>query len=63
MISVIVQVKKYVVVKEWNDECNTIDVNFKTWYAYNYGKDVCLSYDPNGFCLGRESLSRKISVW
>ncbi len=37
----------------WDDDCNTIDVKFNTWYPYNYGKDVCLSFDPNGFCLGK----------
>ena len=28
-------------------------MKFNTWYPYNYGKDVCFSIDPNGFCLGK----------
>ena len=46
------KLKPYAIAKEWGDECNTIDVRFGTWYPYNYGKDVCLSVDPYGFCLG-----------
>lgn len=46
------QLHPYAIAKVWNDSCNTIDVKFNTWYPYNYGKDVCFSIDPNGFCLG-----------
>jgi len=45
------QLKPFAIAKVYNDECNTIDVGFNTWYPYNYGKDVCFSVDPNGFCL------------
>lgn len=46
-----VQLKPFAIARVWEDDCNTIDVKFNTWYPYNYGKDVCLSFDPNGFCL------------
>ena len=52
MIFSLQKLKPYAIAKEWGDECNTIDVRFGTWYPYNYGKDVCLSVDPFGFCLG-----------
>ena len=27
-------------VKEWHDECDTVDVSYPTFYPYNYGKNV-----------------------
>jgi len=45
-------VKSIALVKEWNDECNTIDVSYPQFYPYNYGKDVCIGFDPNGHCNG-----------
>ena len=47
-----VKVKLYAIVKEWNDTCNTIDVRYATYYAYNHGKDVCIGFDPTGLCIG-----------
>jgi hypothetical protein len=47
------QVNLYAIVKEWNDTCNTIDVRFATYYAYNHGKDVCIGLDPSGICIGQ----------
>ena len=44
--------KNFALVKEWNDECNTIDVSYPQFYPYNYGKDVCIGFDPNGHCNG-----------
>ena len=46
------QVKVIALVKEWNDDCNTIDVSYPQFYPYNYGKDVCIGFDPNGHCNG-----------
>jgi len=46
------EVKVYALVKEWNDECKTVDVSYPTFYPYNYGKDVCIGLDPNGNCNG-----------
>ena len=46
------QIKVYALVKEWKDECNTVDVSYPTFYPYNYGKDVCIGLDPNGHCNG-----------
>ena len=51
-ILIVFQVKVIALVKEWNDECNTIDVSYPQFYPYNYGKDVCIGFDPNGHCNG-----------
>ena len=49
------QVELYALVREYNDSCNTIDVRFATYYAYNHGKDVCIGLDPTGVCIGKLS--------
>ena len=51
-ILIVFQVRVIALVKEWNDECNTIDVSYPQFYPYNYGKDVCIGFDPNGHCNG-----------
>ena len=46
------QAKVYVQVKEWGDDCNTIDVVYPVFFPYNFYHDVCAGIDPNGNCLG-----------
>jgi len=46
------QVPSYTFVTQHNDSCNTVDVTYSFFYPYNYGKDVCIGLDSNGFCLG-----------
>ena len=45
----------YAMVHEFNDECETIDISFPTFYPYNYGKDVCEGLDGSGECIGKGS--------
>jgi hypothetical protein len=42
----------YVLVVEHKDECDTIDISYRTFYPYNWGKDVCVGIEVNGKCLG-----------
>ena len=44
--------KLYALVKEWHDECGTIDVAYPFFYPYNYGKDICMGVDIGGHCNG-----------
>ena len=51
-------------VKEYSDECNTIDINYPLFFPYNYGKDVCIGLDPNGVCLGvRTTFGNHVGDW
>ena len=46
----------YTHIREYGDECNTIDVSYKVFYPYNYGKDVCIGVpQDDGDCVGYQS--------
>jgi len=42
----------YTFVTEHSDACSTIDVSYRFFYPYNYGKDVCVGLEEFGICLG-----------
>ena len=39
-------VPTYTIYREYNDELNTLDVSYFTFYPYNRGKDACVGIDP-----------------
>lgn len=42
-------VPTYVFVKDYQDACGTVDVAYRSFYPYNYGKDVCVGkYERGG---------------
>ncbi|KAG7167118.1 vacuolar protein sorting-associated protein TDA6-like 2 [Homarus americanus] len=40
-----VKVSTYVFIRDYNDSCGTVDVVYRSFYPYNYGKDVCVDWE------------------
>ncbi len=43
----------YTHIREYDDDCTTVDIKYTAFYPYNYGKDVCIGIPhPDGSCTG-----------
>ncbi len=43
----------YTHIREYDDDCGTVDVKYTVFYPYNYGKDVCIGIlHDDGSCQG-----------
>lgn len=48
------KVQPLIVIKEWGDEMETVDVSYALFYPYNYGKWVCVGIEMgDNKCLGK----------
>lgn len=52
-------VPTYVFVKDYQDACGTVDVAYRSFYPYNYGKDVCVGKYEGG----RAKLEKKDLIY
>ncbi|KAK3877542.1 hypothetical protein Pcinc_017750 [Petrolisthes cinctipes] len=57
-------VPTYVFVKDYQDACGTVDVAYRSFYPYNYGKDVCVEVMLGGECDGiMQSFGNHVGDW
>lgn len=59
-----VEVPTYVFIRDYQDACGTVDVAYRTFYPYNYGKDVCVGIPVAGECEGYvQSFGNHVGDW
>lgn len=59
-----VPVPTYVFVKDYQDACGTVDVVYRSFYPYNFGKDVCVGVTVGGVCEGvMQSFGNHVGDW
>ncbi|XP_063839799.1 uncharacterized protein LOC135088741 [Scylla paramamosain] len=59
-----VAVPTYAFVKDHKDPCGTVDVAYRSFYPYNYGKDVCVGVPIGGVCQGvMQSFGNHVGDW
>ncbi|CAL4063394.1 unnamed protein product [Meganyctiphanes norvegica] len=54
----------YAYVKDWQDACETVDVSYRFFYPYNFGKYICIGIPINGSCDGYvQSFGNHVGDW
>ncbi|XP_037800159.1 vacuolar protein sorting-associated protein 62-like [Penaeus monodon] len=59
-----VTVPTYVFIKDYHDACGTVDVAYRSFYPYNFGKDVCVGVPVGDVCEGyMQSFGNHVGDW